>query len=142
MDPIFAQIYQVRPLYTKIEAKRVDEELIQMELDMRKASIEQPVSPEAEKILLVESSEATVKIRRSQKDEPTKRSSQRVNTPSNTRKGHTATSFSLQPLPPTEISKNPPVRRRFSPFIRIFADNSVRVRIPVGQSSTGVAGSA
>ena len=62
MDPIFAQIYQVRPLYTKIEAKRVDEELIQMELDMRKASIEQPMSPEAEKTLSVESSEATVNI--------------------------------------------------------------------------------
>ena len=68
MDPIFAQIYKVRPFYTMIEATRVDKELIQMELDMRKASIEQPVSPEAETTLLVESSEATVTVHGSQKD--------------------------------------------------------------------------
>jgi hypothetical protein len=53
MDPIFAQIYQVQPFFTMLEAKRIDKELIQMELDMRKASIKQPMSPEAEKTLLV-----------------------------------------------------------------------------------------
>ena len=142
MGPIFAQIYQIRPLFTIIEAKRIDEQLIQLELDLRKASIEQPMSPEAEKTLSVESSEATVNIDGSQKNKPTKRSSQRVKTRSNSGEGCTAAVSSLQPLPPAETSKNPPVRRRFPPFIGIFADNSVRVRIPVGQTPTGVVVSA
>jgi hypothetical protein len=50
-----------------IEVKRVDKELIQIEVDMRKASIEQLMSPEADKTLSVKSSDATIKIHRSQK---------------------------------------------------------------------------